>query len=420
MTTQDEITRTANRLRDALGAAADVMAAPDSPVLVESGAESGGGRGRGRARGWLLPLTAAASVVVIVLATVFIVGHVGRSPAPGGVPVYGAGQTPPKFYLTSGQISNKPVLEVRRTTDGAVTGWMPAPGRLTGPPGGDASDRAFYIATIPDCTTAIAVSSFYRIAITNSGRISGVAAVGAAVKGQVTDLAVTADGSRIAYTLSQFASCEDPGSDRTAPTYPQDVVHIMDLSTGAVRTWRNTVTAASPVRVLVVNGLSWAPDGRTLVVDYFWAQVSGSGELAVLGLDTASGGGSLQAHSRVLWSQDQSCVTCAREAIAGPDGSLIVDAVQSLGPRQSRQLVFRILLAAGHPRTVLFSEVSPTPAWADVTAVFADPSGQWVIVWPLAYTGNSSWQAVRAGWVSGGQLHPLPGTSLTATYVIAW
>jgi hypothetical protein len=32
MTSQDEITRTADRLKDALGAAADVMTASDSPV----------------------------------------------------------------------------------------------------------------------------------------------------------------------------------------------------------------------------------------------------------------------------------------------------------------------------------------------------------------------------------------------------
>ena len=53
MTSQDEIMRTANRLKDALGAAAEVMTMRDSPVLVPE-------RTVRHARWWLLPLTACS------------------------------------------------------------------------------------------------------------------------------------------------------------------------------------------------------------------------------------------------------------------------------------------------------------------------------------------------------------------------
>jgi hypothetical protein len=67
LTSQDEITRTANRLKDAFGAAADVMMTGNSPVRIQ-------GPRTGHAWKWLLPLAAAASVVVIALAAV-LAGH---------------------------------------------------------------------------------------------------------------------------------------------------------------------------------------------------------------------------------------------------------------------------------------------------------------------------------------------------------
>ena len=58
MTTQDELAQTAERLRDALTAAADVMAESGAAEDVTPGPQRPG-RLR-RARAWLIPLTAAA------------------------------------------------------------------------------------------------------------------------------------------------------------------------------------------------------------------------------------------------------------------------------------------------------------------------------------------------------------------------
>jgi S1-C subfamily serine protease len=91
LTSQDEITRTADRLKDAFGAAADVMTAGDSPVrdaaadVITSGDSPVRIRGSKIDHPWkrLLPLTAAASVVVIALVTVFV-GHAARNTLASG------------------------------------------------------------------------------------------------------------------------------------------------------------------------------------------------------------------------------------------------------------------------------------------------------------------------------------------------
>lgn len=71
MTSQDEITRTADRLKDALSAAADLMAADDSTVHSRGPKVS-------HVRAWLLPASAAASIAAtataITLVTV-LAGH---------------------------------------------------------------------------------------------------------------------------------------------------------------------------------------------------------------------------------------------------------------------------------------------------------------------------------------------------------
>jgi hypothetical protein len=64
MTSRNEITRTADRLTDALGAAANVMTVADSPALTREPTVR-------HAWKWLIPLAAAASVVAIALLAAF-------------------------------------------------------------------------------------------------------------------------------------------------------------------------------------------------------------------------------------------------------------------------------------------------------------------------------------------------------------
>lgn len=74
----------------------------------------------------------------------------------------------------------------------------------------------------------------------------------------VTTLAVSPDGSTMAYNALEKA-CATGGL--TMPGAAS--VSVADLSTGRVRTWQDT----DATNLTLASRLSWAPDGRTLVVD---------------------------------------------------------------------------------------------------------------------------------------------------------
>ncbi len=369
-------------------------------------------RGRGRRwAGWLFPLAAAASVVVIVLASV-IVAHLASPIAAHGGPATTARAPRPEFYMTATYPASGPnvlQLQVRRTAGGAVTASASVPAASMGWGGyltAAASDRAFFIARYPCTTTAVPLTTFYRITITGSGHISGIAPAGRPVHGMVTELAVSSDGSQMAYSALPGV-CAGRGFRSSAA----GSVSVMDLSTGAVRTWQNTTGRNT------VGGLSWAPDGRTLIIDEH-SRMPGEPDLTVFRLNTTSSGGSLRAHSTTLLRQNRDCSTCVAAALAGPHGSLTALESQPAG-QHTRVLVVSIPSAAGRPRTVLYSELSDAPSGRSVndTALFADPSGQWVLLWPA--TGIPGPQHA-AGWISGGQLHPLPGVAQVFPQGIAW
>ena len=359
-----------------------------------------------RARGWLFPLAAAASVAGIVLASVIVARLASPTGTQGG-PATTARAPRPEFYMTAAYAASGPnvlQLQVRRTAGGAVTASTSLPAANVGWGGyltAAASDRAFFIARYPCSSTAVAVTTFYRITITGSGRISVIAAVGR-VQGMVTELAVSPDGSQLAYSALP-GKCPGPAGSRSPAA---GAVSIMNLSTGAVRTWQDTTGRNT------VDGLSWAPARRTLIIDEYSA-VPGGRDLTVFGLNTTSRGGSLQAHSTTLLQPNHDCSssTCVTAALAGPHGSLTALEFQRTG-QQIRVLVVSIPMAAGRPRTVLYSELSNSP-----TGLFADSSGQWVLLWPsMSMPGRQH----VAGWISGGRLHPLPGVAEVFPQGIAW
>lgn len=405
MNDQNEIERTAARLKAALDAAANVMVV--RPTLDRQRVKREDQDVK-RAGGWLLPLAAAASVVVIAVGAV-AVAHLASPPgtrlagAPGGSPA--AAQAPrPEYYLTAMYPATGPNVlqfQVRHTDGGAVASSRTISGANVGWGGyvtAAAGDRAFYFAKYPCIQTAIPDTTFYRITITNSGRISGFAPVGRPVKGMVTTLAVSPDGSTMAYNALEQACAA--GHGLTLPGAAS--VSVEDLSTGNVRTWQDI----NATQLTMASRLSWAPDGRTLVVD---ESMRGGlrGTLRVYGLDPASSGGSLQAHSTTLLRQAANCSTCVTTALAGPDGSLIALQSPAAG-KPGRTLVVRIPSTAGRHQAVLYDGPLQYPG------LFTDASGQWVLLWPAQS------RTMTAGWISGGQLHPLPGVGQVNPQGIAW
>ncbi len=385
----------------------------------------------GRLRAWLVPIVVAAGVTAIILTAVTLSGHPGTVPARGPGPApgpadVGSGITslagvpsdpgtrtpPPPFYVTIvGMGPFQETAQVRRTSDGQVTGTVPAlpAGWILGRGiSVTADDRTFTVAaeTITACPSSTPTQTrFYQFSVTSAGHVTGLRAVGKTVIGEpVSEFAASPDGTEVAYAEQ---GCVAPIS---AASYA-GVIHVMNVTSGAVRSWHNTVSAATPARVTTqIEAMSWTADGRTLVAEYLWELPEGSLDLAVLGLDAASSGGSLQAHSHLLFSQGARCTVCVYTALISSDGfTLTVAATTSVPPLPSRPgmpryrlWVLRLSLVTGQPSRILYRSAASNGAYNDgglVPALSADGQGEHWLLWndPEDY-----------GWISGGKLVPLP------------
>jgi hypothetical protein len=440
MIPQEEMAATAERLTDALTAAAAIMP-PDearalsSPVPGQLASPISGPvrRRMVRLRAWLVPVGAAAGVTAIILTAVTLSGQPGTVPARGTGPAQapasaGSGITslagvpsdpgtrtpPPPFYVTivSMGISRDGLelmtAQVRRTSDGQVTGTVPAPaGWILGRSiSVTADDRTFTVAaeTQTVCPSSTPTQTrFYQFSVTSTGHVTGLRAVGKPVTGEpVSEFAASPDGTKVAYAEQ---GCVAPIS---AASYA-GVIHVMNVTSGAVRSWHNTVSAATPARVTTqIGALSWTASGRTLVADYLWEPEEGSPDLAVLALDATSSGGSLQAHSHLLFSQGARCTVCVYTALISSDGSTLTAVAEtSVPPLPShpgdpwyRLLVLQLSLATGQPSGILYRSAPSVGSYEGLVPVLStDGQARHWLLWndPEGF-----------GWISGGKLIPLP------------
>jgi hypothetical protein len=455
MIPQEEMTATADRLTDALTAAAAIMPsdgarALSSPVSGRSASPASRPvrRRLGRLRVWLVPVGVAAIVAAIILTAVTLAGHPGTVPAPGkgpaqapagagpgisslaGVPSHpGTRKPPPPFYVTIVSVGmtrdfrELRTVQVRRTSDGRVTGTVPAlPAGLTlgRSISVTADDRTFTVAasTVGFCPSSTPTRTrFYQFSVTSTGRVTGLRTVGKPVIGEaVSEFAASPDGTKVAYAQQD---CAAPAS---AASYA-GVIHVMNLASGAVRSWHNTVSAATPARVTTqIGALSWTASGRTLVADYQWKLTDAPGGLAVLGLDATSSGGSLQAHSHLLFSQGDHCTVCVYTALTSSDGSTLTAAAAGSAPPLSshprtprhRLYVLRLSLVTGQPSGILYRSAASIGLANEgglVPVLSADGQARhWFLV-------NNPEQF---GWISGGKLVPLPIKAKAGLLAITW
>ena len=185
----------------------------------------------GRLRAWLVPVGVAAGVTAIILTAVTLAGHPGTGPAPrtdpaqapasagpgitslAGVPSDPGTRTPPPpFYVTivsmgmSRDFHALQTAQVRRTSDGQVTGTVPAlpAGWILGRSVSvTADDRTFTVAaaTVTGCPSSTpAQTRFYQFSVTSTGHVTGLRAVGKPVTGEsVSEFAASPDGTEVAY-----------------------------------------------------------------------------------------------------------------------------------------------------------------------------------------------------------------------------
>ena len=361
--------------------------------------------------------------------------------------------------MTTDVAARRIQLQVRRTSDCAITAVVPLPAGwlLTGGISATADDRTFFAAAFSAKSCPVQARAggisfaahetrFFRFAVNDQGRAGRLTVVGPPVSGIVGPIAASPDGSRIAFNAAD-GNFVGPGKDCAGGEAEGAASRVIDLATGKIRTWQTLEMPPAPAGTSVTPGaVSWMADGRTLAVSYVWPAspsgpqlsmavaaldtTSGGGSLqahshvwpaspsgpqlsmAVAALDTTSGGGSLQAHSHVLWSQPQKCAFCVEEALISPDGkSLTATAIQQTA-HGDRDALLRIAPPSGRYRVLYES-----PAETNSTSTFftQDGSGQHVIV----VSGS------QAGWIRTGKLVLLraPGSALQFSLgitTIAW
>ncbi len=385
------MTRTQERLSDALHAAAQTVRPGTLRPLTTHDPERPRGPNRRRRRhlSWrapaslLAPAAAAVGVAVVIAGTALVAGTVGvgsKSSAPG--------VSPPRFYavVVVNEARGSPYsFQLRDTRTGRrlATFAMPmAAGWSAVPVVSVAADRStFFLAASRGLSChGTGQSRFYRAKVSRSGHITEFGAVGKPVVGSVDPMAVSPDGSRIAYAV---AGCSESHGRRQL-----DRLVVQDLGTGASRVWTGTKSIVNILR------LTWTVDGRTLGVEY--GQPDGTGLVAVRAVDVTKPGASLQ-DSRLVYSQRRCCGTAA---VLSPGGSSVVVATtRSLGTRGYLQQVRQIPLAGGPSR--LFFESQRSAVGMDAL-LFSDSSGRhWILI-----AGN------KFGWLSGGRLVPLAPSPL--------
>jgi hypothetical protein len=355
------------------------------------------GRAGGRTHGLLVPLAAAAAVGALV------VGSVAVSHARLGASRPSSATGEPAFYATLSE-SDTPVAEVHRTSDGSVTGTVPAtPGWYPGDIAAAADDRTFYLAEgkIGNNSTGTCPSSrILEFGITSAGAVTGLHQVGVRVTGVISSLTASPDQTRLAYTTV----CTTHASP-----LPDWVLHVMDLPSGTVSTW------TSPAAATGTHALAWTADGRSLSFAYQWQSSQANFEdLSVVLVNTDSGSGTLTAHSRLIWHQNGHCEpgACVFDAWISPDGhSLTGEALGGPGAAKGGLLfsLERIALPSGQVSTVLFRTtamgtgvgIPEPPAWADSSGTY------WIT------TEGSS-----LGWVSDGRFHRMQATGSLQS--VAW
>jgi hypothetical protein len=420
------MTRTEERLTDALGAAASRLREETLRPLSAPPR-----RGRRWAR-WLAPIAATASVLLVLG---LVVGLAGRLPGSGRGASAGIA-APHRYYIETDILGT---TTVRSTSTGAVTATVPVSSRLNHrdyrPFVASAADGTYYIAAF----YRLNQQRIYQFRLTGTGKISGFSPVrgGELGKYQIADaMAASQDGSRLAvgiatYRVDKYGE-QDPRSD-------SDQIAVIRTSTGARSIWQGGMRALG--RSFEVASLSWTSSGRELVVLGQWCgahaafdhevcmvtrssrpgapptEVPGARAAEVWALNPASRGGQLDS-GRLLLRQSARYPYIA-QALISPDGSTITAVLmsgpviksknQGPGLAPDHLSVQQISVATGKQQAVLYQRrigaTSAVNAVPDFLALVADGAGTHLMLNGGICSGRC--QSGFNGWIHGGRLIPL-------------
>ena len=379
---------------------------------------------RSRWRPRLLPLAAAAAVVAVITAGAIVAGlPAAHQPAaaqptahqPAAAQPVAVGPAPaglPRFYVTTSSAPDSRGIQavVRASASGQVTGTVSVPSAI--PVEWADSGGTFVTAAADDRSFIIGVQGgqgptkpgldlrLFRFAISAAGQPGHLTELAAdPVRDQTTEgIALSPDGKLLAVSLM----------DEDSPADPVAAIQVIDLATGAIRTW--TAPASS---VYIPGPPSWADGSR--VIAFTWLRSTQSGLMAaprgIQLLDTAAPGDSLA--GTVIVPSGVVAAGSIVSALITPDGrDVIVVTWRDLSPGASTHTVVVQFaeLAASNGRlvrvlrteTAQYDQDSVITVENSLGVLSMAPQGRYALV-----------QGTRFGWldVGGpdpGRFAPLP------------
>jgi hypothetical protein len=292
--------------------------------------------------GWLVPLAAAASVALVIAASLAVSGVLhARHPATARHPAGPFAGVPPYYLVLRGTNPSPTALQpqfalIKATATGAVVAKITPPkpyGTFVAVTA--AADRTYVLAASPwrvhhvdgGVDVPESPTKFFLLRLGPHGRPAHLTALPIAPQpGTAANIAVSPDGSKLAVAVR--------GGEAGGPSA---AITVFNLATGSGRVW--TWPGGDPITNNAGGAgevLSWTTDGRTLA---FQQWVGNSIDIRLL--DTTSPGGSLRSDSRlaVQWKGDAetfhfvhgkaSNVIFGFSAIITGDGTKIVAATAS-------------------------------------------------------------------------------------------
>src|SRR6185437_10712106 len=270
------MTSTEERLRDALGAAA-AQVRDDRLRPLPAPETRPRWPAQRRHMGWLGPAAAAISVLLIVALalTLTVQSHKNAPPVsypglPAGFPKYFAQIVgPSQIAGPPGQLdvvirSTSTGAEVTRAAAPDVPDWRLTPLNVATAPDG----RSFYIEyRAVDLQKNTSQIWIYLLTFTHGGSsnylawIKGDPFPGSGLLVDGGSMAASPDGRKLAFT--------ETTQRLNGRSWP-DAITVVDLRTGARSTWQGGMSR--PGQTLTIPGISWTPDGRSLVFRAVWCR----------------------------------------------------------------------------------------------------------------------------------------------------
>jgi hypothetical protein len=353
------MTSTEDRLRDAFRADAQTIQ-PDTirprASLADvtepaAGPRAGGSWSAGPRRRLLIPLSAAAAVLAIVLAVALVssgrsaVGPVAgpRPGAPGG-PV----QPAPPFFV--GLLNNGLGVYNAETGRRIAVITPPARGVWFHAAAATSNDRVFIVATSHKNSTPCYIS-LYRLTLTSAGRLAGLAPLAVPrVAGSLqndTGLTASPSGQFIGFAANDCAKAHSQAG-------------LINLASGQVRRW--------PATTETLLDLSISPGGQTL---FFDNPLNYGGDGTIRALAASARPGPLLRQARIVLPASSGVDQTGSAAVAGR-GKIL------LGCRETRGVAVLTSYAAATGR-----ELAVVHTWRHAgdagCMISVTPSGGYVL-----------------------------------------